>query len=453
LILGTIEPGKTKILAITVGCKPIQGEYEFKKIGITITDTINNKTWEDSVSLKFNKAPVNFNIRSDKAVSGIVITPNAKAYSFTNVTSASFTMPWSTKDYLVVFSGATADTEAVYSLGVNVMPDTNFTSFIDLANYEGNNNETAATAISMQDKIMSYLHKNDIDYYKINLGTTAPEVKPVSMTDFAYTDANGNGDNAIQPSESGYLDIRVKNNTNSTVTISSTTLSTTSGYVTLDKSTADIGDLNAGYHKTLTRSSSSSSSVSLLDSSFLAQAFKFTIADTCPVGTSLPFTVTFTDSWGNAWTDTLTIPVVGTGAAIAIHTPIVDNIKITEAANGNADGKANPHESHYLDIRIKNAGTSKALGVSAVLSTTSGYVTLDKSTADIGDLSAGYYKTLTRSSSSSSTISLLYPDYLAQAFKFTIANTCPVGTNLPFTVTFADSWGNTWTDTLTIPVQ
>jgi hypothetical protein len=28
------------------------------------------------------------------------------------------------------------------------------------------------------------------------------------------------------------------------------------------------------------------------------------------VGTDLPFTITFTDSWGNTWTDTLTIPVL-----------------------------------------------------------------------------------------------------------------------------------------------
>jgi hypothetical protein len=28
-----------------------------------------------------------------------------------------------------------------------------------------------------------------------------------------------------------------------------------------------------------------------------------------------------------------------------------------------------------------------------------------------------------------------------------------VGTQLPFIVTLTDSWGNTWTDTLTVPVE
>jgi hypothetical protein len=267
-VLGTIEPGKNKTLEITVGCQPIQNEYEFKKIGITITDTINNKTWEDSVSLKFNKVPVTFNIRADNAVSGIIIMPNGKAYSLLNVTSSSLTMPWSASDYLVVFSGATADTEAIYSLGVNVMPDTNWTDFSDLSNYESNNTETAATQINVQDKIMSYLHKNDIDYYKINLGSAAPELKPVSLVDFAYTDIDGNGDEKIQPSESVYLDIRVKNNTNATTSISPIVLTSASPYVTIDAGTRTVGDVEAGYYATLISGSSPYASVALLYSPY-----------------------------------------------------------------------------------------------------------------------------------------------------------------------------------------
>jgi hypothetical protein len=84
------------------------------------------------------------------------------------------TVPWSAKDYLVVFSGATADTEAVYSLGIDVTPDTNFSSFIAVESYEPNDTELTAKLLGAQNKIMSYLHKNDIDYYKVNLGGTAP---------------------------------------------------------------------------------------------------------------------------------------------------------------------------------------------------------------------------------------------------------------------------------------
>jgi len=461
-ILGTIEPQKKKIIGLSISCGAIQDEYEFKRIGITIDDPIGKKSWDDSVSLKFNKAPVNFIMRSSSPVSGIIITPNAKAYSFKTgdysgrVYSASLTMPWSTKDYLVVFSGATADTEAVYSLGINVIPDTNFDNFIDLGNYEPNDTENQATPVYMRDKIISYLHKNDIDYFKINLGANAPEIKAVTIADYAIKESSGNDDSKANPNETHYLDIRVKNNTNTTINISSVSLSTTSDYVTIDNGTATIGNMNTGYYTTLTDSSASSSATYayLLYSSYLSKAFQFTIAGDCPAGTDIPFTVTFSDSSGNTWTDTLTIPIVATGATIIINTPVTSNFSIKEAANGNDDGKANPYETHYLDIRVKNSGNSNALGLQAVLSTTSAYVTIDNETAIIGDLTKGYYTTLTDSASSSATYTYLlsYSKYLTQAFKFTIAGDCPVGTDIPFTVTFTDSWGNIWTDSLTVPV-
>jgi hypothetical protein len=129
------------------------------------------------------------------------------------------------------------------------------------------------------------------------------------MTDFAIMDLNGNGDNKLNPSESAYLDIRVKNNVNAAINVSSVVLSTTNSYVTIDKGTATIGNLSSGSTTILTKGVSNYSD-SLLYSSYLSQAFKFTISNTCPVGTNIPFTVTFTDSWGNMWTDTLTITVI-----------------------------------------------------------------------------------------------------------------------------------------------
>jgi hypothetical protein len=272
------------------------------------------------------------------------------------------------------------------------------------------------------------------------------------MIDSAYTDTNGNGDGAIQPSESGYLDIRVKNNTNTNQYSISATLTSTNDYVTINQGTVTMeGDLSVGYYKTLTHGQDRLASYAYLLSDFLYKAFKFTINSTCPMGTNIDFTVTFTDSWGTTWTeDTLTVPVVATGASIAINTPVTDNYRIREAANGNGDGNANPHETHYLDIRIKNGGTSKALGLQAELSTTSDYVTIDQKTATIGDLSAGYYKTLTYGASLSALGTSLLDSL--KAFKFTISDTCPVETGIPFTVTFTDSWGTTWEDSLTIPV-
>jgi hypothetical protein len=186
-ILATIEPGKKREIPIVINCPPaaVESEYEYKKIDIEITGRYN-KTWNDSVSLKFNQDKVTFNIRSISVIpgtpgviSGIIIVPGAKAYPFkTSYNSesdsylASVTVPGYSKDYLVVFSGATADTEAAYSLGLDIPAHTvaEFSGFTGTTSYELNNTENTATRLTRRTKIMSYLSKNDIDYYVVNMG-------------------------------------------------------------------------------------------------------------------------------------------------------------------------------------------------------------------------------------------------------------------------------------------
>jgi hypothetical protein len=178
-ILGTIEPGKKKTIPITVSCPFVSREFEYKTIGVAVADNINKKTWDDSVSIKFNRMQVDFYVKSDNAVSGIIIVPTGKAYHFktsysynSGYYSASVAVPQYPMDFLVAFSGANADTEAVYSLGINTDADSDFSSFSDLGNNEPlNNEEETAPLLGMGNKIISYLHKNDIDYYKVNLGT------------------------------------------------------------------------------------------------------------------------------------------------------------------------------------------------------------------------------------------------------------------------------------------
>jgi hypothetical protein len=460
-----IEPGWTQVIPITVKCSQMgnENEYEYKKIGVTITDPHSNRNWQDSVSLKFYRGPVTFNIRANREFFGVIIAPSTQAYSFRgdgyyhDEYKYIITMPWVAGDYLAVFSGATAGTETLYSLGINREADSNFHDLSDSANYEPNNTEDTATPIAAQSKIMSYLHKNDIDYYKISLGSSVSVFKPAAMTNFAIKEAaNGNGDDKANPRETLYLDIQVKNSgfSGTTSGVIAVLTSASSGYVTIDKNTAEIGDLTVGYYKTLTDNRFGSPfdySSYLMYTSGLAKAFKFTVLESCPVNTDIPFTVTFTDSGGNSWTDTLTIQAVSMDAHIAI----------TDFAIGRSwdwDDDANPGATPYLDIRVKNTGTSKAHGVNAVLTTASSYVTIDKGTAAIGDLRAGYYKTLTDDSSNNSASFVFIPSLMYHesrlycAFKFTVSASCPVNTVIPFTVTFTDYLGNTWTDTLTVRV-
>jgi len=111
---------------------------------------------------------------------------------------------------------------------------------------------------------------------------------------------------------------------------------------------------------------------------------------------------------------------------------------------------------------VKNNVNASINITSAVLSTTSEYITLDKDTGAIGEVSAGYYQTLTHKAGDSYSTGnsslgdnnlLVSSSYYSAAFKFTISAICPPGTNIPFTVTFTDSWENGWNDTFSIMVE
>jgi hypothetical protein len=168
-ILGTIEPEKSKNINIRIGCSSgsITGDYAWKKIGITITDPINNRTWNDSVSLRFFRSSETVSITG--SANSMIITPWGQTvrvpdYQYSN---RSVIIPRLTgEDYLFVFSGATADSESAYSFsfGSGYYQDSSLGT--DTARYEPNNTEDTATVIT--GGIHAYLHKNDIDYYRFH---------------------------------------------------------------------------------------------------------------------------------------------------------------------------------------------------------------------------------------------------------------------------------------------
>jgi fibronectin type 3 domain-containing protein len=180
-ILGTIEPGIKKSVPISVRCSAITDDHEYKQISIRIADGAG-KTWEDSVSLRFYKETMGFNIKAEKPVSGIIISPDTKTYSFTDVTDGVVVTPRRTAgNYLVVFSGATIETETRYSLGIGVEAEGDFSAFFETGRYEPNNAEDKAVSLSEQ-KNMAYLYKNDIDYYRVFYGSFSLPPAPTNVT-------------------------------------------------------------------------------------------------------------------------------------------------------------------------------------------------------------------------------------------------------------------------------
>jgi hypothetical protein len=266
-------------------------------------------------------------------------------------------------------------------------------------------------------------------YYRVSSTTEM-------MADIVITDYAING--AIIPGETRYLDIQVSGEHDGIFGMNAS-LTTTSPYVTIINGNGTIGDLLSGHFKTLT-DNTGSGYLSRKDSKWLqeaAQAFQFTVSDDCSIGEEITFTVTYTDSAGNTWINALPLLVTG---AVCVSTPKLDGYKTVLVFNYKS--------RHEFDIRVTNSGSSAVSGLKAVLTTTSPYIGINRSTAAMGTINAGCFKTITdgiydAGSPSASDAILFNTLSSSQVFVLTIAEDCPSGTEIPFTITFTDSLGKT----------
>jgi hypothetical protein len=254
-----------------------------------------------------------------------------------------------------------------------------------------------------------------------------------------------NEDGIINPDETVYLRVFIKNNGTSIANGVKATISTTSSYITeLQPGTAinynsglsGPGSIYPGYKKY------GKYGVAPNYSDYTVQ---FKVAQETPAGTEITFNMHISDSDGNAWEDDFTVQVSATGAILNYesHVVIYDN---------NEDGNVNPNETVYLKVIIKNNGTSTANGVKATISTASGYITdLQPDTAvgynsglsGPGNIYSGYEKY------GKYGVAPNYSDYTVQ---FKVAQETPVGTDITFNMHITDADGNTWEDSFTVQV-
>ncbi|MDR2785844.1 MAG: fibronectin type III domain-containing protein, partial [Treponema sp.] len=450
--LGTLTPkqsgGSTykKSIPLTITGKPLTGNLALKdvEIEVKINDTIVQKTWNDSVTIRYNRAKIPFRIGASSPVQGIIKVPGGTSYYFKTNSSSdgiyTYTeyLPWSTEDYFVVFSGATAATEAVYALGINtpLPPAQDFNTFNDLGIYEGsagNDDENHAVRIESSNSIMAYLHGGsqsaDIDYYRINLGNEVPTVRLVSMERSGFKEDGGNGDGKISPGESAYLDLVVKNETEQSrkITVDLSVTGDYAGQITLDKESSSIDNLGAGYYASLTNGAGSSSldTISMFTGD-LSKALKFSLGESCPTEITIPFTLSFTDSTTNEkWTETVDLTITTRDKNIHIAEPAADNC-VLSPYNTNDDSHINPGDNFYYDITIKNSGDEAVSGLNGVLATTAStsIIGINTSSVNLGALEPG-------------------ASYTAR-YSFTVSSSCPPGTDIPFTLTLTSSTGQIW---------
>jgi len=263
--------------------------------------------------------------------------------------------------------------------------------------------------------------------------------------------AVGNGDELLNKGETVRMNVELRNAGTSKVDNLSVTLSTTDAYTTINaaSNSHDYGTINAGYYKDI--ADYSSSSTSSIYSAADAGCFLLTVASSCPAGHQIPFTVSITDGNNNSWTDTFNATVTAIGASIEYSANAVYD-GTSYSASGNNNQLANAGEMVRLNVELKNTGTSAANNITASLSTTDSYVTVNpaSNSHSYGTINAGYYMDITDYSAGST--SSIYGASDSDCFLLTISSSCPSGHQVSFSLNISDSNNNSWLDTFTLTI-
>ncbi len=239
---------------------------------------------------------------------------------------------------------------------------------------------------------------------------------------------DNNGDGLLNPGETVYLKISLKNIGINNANGTSATFSSNSSYVSgLSPTTVSIGTINA--NSTVTPANSYSAGI--------YYTTQFTISSTTPIGTKIPINIHMSDGKGNSWDDSFEIVVGQTSANIKFSS-------FTIVKDNNENGTLNPGETAYLKISFKNSGSSKANSVSATFSSNSSYVSgLSPTTVSIGTINAN--STVTPANS--------YSSGTYYTTQFTVSTSALIGAKIPISVHLTDTEGNSWDDSFEITIE
>ena len=267
-----------------------------------------------------------------------------------------------------------------------------------------------------------------------------------------YTNVQ-NKDGKANPGEWLRMDIRVRNAGTSEVFGLATEISSDSPYIAITDGRYAIDssghgvEIRPGYYWTCDSlfSDSADPNVAMVPST---SGFEFHLDPATPVGIEIPMTISFADAQGNTWTDSFALPVARSDAKVTVAA------KAFSAAVG-ADLSMARGTTGYMDIRIRNEGTSDSPGLTAKLSvgaSGAAYLSLGKSEVSFVTLRPGYYATASAFYSSSTNPDLaMSADY--STYGFSLASNAPVGSTIPLVITLADAQGMSWTESFELTVK
>ena len=178
----TLLPGKYAEITGKVSYGKLEEEYKDVTLNIKIEDGLTDDTWNDSVTLRFYKGRVPLVVNAqvvggvnNSKLNGFVIYPDSRSkwFSVNSGESSTIWIPYSERDYTLVFSGATEISEMKYSFSYrnpSKLADlSGVVSRDEIRAYESNNTlDTAYNLGTFTDNIKAALIYGDLDYYKIN---------------------------------------------------------------------------------------------------------------------------------------------------------------------------------------------------------------------------------------------------------------------------------------------
>jgi len=167
-VKGTLEPLTYQDINVSFSFNPLFENEKSMNIDVEIGDVYLN-TWKDSFNFTVYKSPIDINILSESSnIKGYLIMPNTNKIKQIDMKNGTLQVPTlSNKAYDLVISNMTLDEETSYSIGINKDADTSFDSFNYTPAHEPNNNEDEATKLYTNDSVVSFIHIEDIDYWKI----------------------------------------------------------------------------------------------------------------------------------------------------------------------------------------------------------------------------------------------------------------------------------------------
>lgn len=173
-VKGSVLAKGYKDVPISFSFNTIDTNSKKVTVDVKINDA-NSNTWIDTFDFTIYKTELSVNIATELAsIKGYMILPHTNEIKRIDLVNGSIKMPSSDQEYHMVLVNTSILDETTYSIGINTPADTNFDSLWQTNIHEPNNLGKDAKVLKVNEKVMSYLHLHDVDYWKISSVSKMP---------------------------------------------------------------------------------------------------------------------------------------------------------------------------------------------------------------------------------------------------------------------------------------